>query len=203
MGGSAAISTHNQDLDTFGPLCAGGSCRWLSGKALTRRNLSQRTAFIDPETRIWNVGIAAESERRPGRCGCDQGWLPPHQLRNNNQRTLAPGIQQGLKDAGLNHSDIWVSTKLWSSRHGSKVQSGVVNNLQELGLDYIDLMIMHFPVGSVNGKAEYDYVDVSSILLPSIHSETDLLRRHRKKWKSSSAKAKSATLASPTSTPNN
>jgi diketogulonate reductase-like aldo/keto reductase len=121
----------------------------------------------------------------------------------NNQKALAPGIQQGLKDAGLNRSDIWVSTKLWSSRHGSKVQSGVDNNLQELGLDYIDLMITHFPIGGVNGKAGYDYVDVSSILLPTIHSETDLLRGYGKKRKSPSAKAKSATLASPTSTPSN
>jgi diketogulonate reductase-like aldo/keto reductase len=179
----------------------------LSGKALTRRNLSPKGPLHSSIPRLgfgtWelppnqNAALAVADAIKVGyrHIGCATAY--------NNQRALAPGIQQGLKDAGLDRSDIWVSTKLWSSRHGSKVQSGVDNNLQELVLDDIDLIIMHFPIGSVNGKAEYDYADVSSILLPSIHSETDLLRRHGKKWKSSSAKAKSATLASPTSTPNN
>jgi len=34
-------------------------------------------------------------------------------------------------------------------------------NLDELGLDYLDLALMHFPIGNTNGSAAYDYVDVS------------------------------------------
>jgi diketogulonate reductase-like aldo/keto reductase len=33
-------------------------------------------------------------------------------------------------------------------------------NLAELGLDYVDLTLMHFPVGTVGNKSVYDYVGV-------------------------------------------
>jgi len=32
-------------------------------------------------------------------------------------------------------------------------------NLKELGLDYLDMALMHFPIGNSNGTASYDYVD--------------------------------------------
>lgn len=28
--------------------------------------------------------------------------------------------------------------------------------MQQLGLDYLDMAIMHFPIGTANGKPEYD-----------------------------------------------
>jgi diketogulonate reductase-like aldo/keto reductase len=31
-------------------------------------------------------------------------------------------------------------------------------NLQQLGLDYLDMALMHFPIGTANGKPEYDFV---------------------------------------------
>lgn len=43
-------------------------------------------------------------------------------------------------------------------RHGDKIQSGHEANLQQLGLDYLDMAIMHFPIGTANGKPEYDIV---------------------------------------------
>lgn len=43
-------------------------------------------------------------------------------------------------------------------RHGEKIQSGHEANLQQLGLDYLDMALMHFPIGVANGKPEYDIV---------------------------------------------
>jgi len=43
-------------------------------------------------------------------------------------------------------------------RHGDKVGEGLETNLQQLGLDYLDLSLMHFPIGTVNGKPEYDII---------------------------------------------
>lgn len=43
-------------------------------------------------------------------------------------------------------------------RHGDKIQSGHEANLQQLGLDYLDMAIMHFPIGTANGKSEYDII---------------------------------------------
>jgi diketogulonate reductase-like aldo/keto reductase len=44
-------------------------------------------------------------------------------------------------------------------RHGSKIASGLETNLQQLGLDYLDLSLMHFPIGTANNnKSEYDII---------------------------------------------
>lgn len=32
------------------------------------------------------------------------------------------------------------------------------------GLDYIDMTLMHFPIGQTGGKSSYDYVAVSNYL---------------------------------------
>ncbi|TID19088.1 aldehyde reductase [Venturia nashicola] len=73
-----------------------------------------------------------------------------------NQVAIGKGLAEGLKRTGLNRSEIWVSSKLWSTRHGEKIQSGHEANLQQLGLDYLDMALMHFPIGTANGKPEYD-----------------------------------------------
>ncbi|RDI87949.1 hypothetical protein Vi05172_g1739 [Venturia inaequalis] len=75
-----------------------------------------------------------------------------------NQVAVGKGLAEGLKRTGLNRSEIWVSSKLWSTRHGEKIQSGHEANLQQLGLDYLDMALMHFPIGVANGKPEYDIV---------------------------------------------
>jgi len=75
-----------------------------------------------------------------------------------NQVSIGKGLAEGLKRTGLNRSDIWVTSKLWSTRHGDKIQSGHEINLQQLGLDYLDMALMHFPIGTANGKPEYDII---------------------------------------------
>jgi diketogulonate reductase-like aldo/keto reductase len=43
-------------------------------------------------------------------------------------------------------------------------------NLAELGLDYVDLTLMHFPVGTVGNKSVYDYV---AVCIPHILTSFD------------------------------
>ncbi|KAE9988883.1 hypothetical protein EG328_005593 [Venturia inaequalis] len=76
----------------------------------------------------------------------------------NNQKEVGAGIQLGLQRTGLKRGDLWVTSKIWGNRHGGLVGSGIENNLGELGLEYVDLTLMHFPIGQVGGKSSYDYV---------------------------------------------
>jgi diketogulonate reductase-like aldo/keto reductase len=106
-----------------------------------------------------------------------------------NQDAVGKGIAKALaEDKSIKREHLWVTTKLWATRH-KDVPGGNDINLKQLGLDYIDLALVHFPIGNsqkpktdakgqtilgANGKpetetvAEYDYVEVScySSLLP-------------------------------------
>ncbi|KAF1986391.1 aldo/keto reductase [Aulographum hederae CBS 113979] len=65
-----------------------------------------------------------------------------------NQKEVAEGIKEGMRRAGIGRGELWVTTKIWGNYHGSKIPEGHNVNLAELDLDYIDLVLMHFPVSS-------------------------------------------------------
>ncbi|KAH7386439.1 NADP-dependent oxidoreductase domain-containing protein [Cadophora sp. MPI-SDFR-AT-0126] len=66
-------------------------------------------------------------------------------------------VGEGLKEAfasGIKREDIFVTTKLWSTYH-SRVEQNLDMSLKSLGLDYVDLYLMHWPVAmNPNGNHE-------------------------------------------------
>ncbi|GAB5589080.1 hypothetical protein Unana1_03980 [Umbelopsis nana] len=70
-----------------------------------------------------------------------------------NEDAVGRGIKDGLKEVGLKREDVFVTTKLWSTFHrADDVQKGLDESLANLGLDYIDLYLMHWPVALTPGK---------------------------------------------------
>lgn len=74
-----------------------------------------------------------------------------------NQRDVGKGIADGIKRAGITRKDIWVTSKVWNSKYAHSRRSensftdatshgdprGALSSiLRELGLDYIDLLLM-------------------------------------------------------------
>lgn len=53
-------------------------------------------------------------------------------------------VGQGIKESGIPREQIWVTTKLDNPWH-HRVQEGFDKSLRDLGLDYVDLYLMHFP----------------------------------------------------------
>lgn len=63
-----------------------------------------------------------------------------------NEEMVGQGIKEGLAEAGLNREDLFVTTKLWMSDYGREsVQVAYEASLQRLGLDYVDLYLIHWP----------------------------------------------------------
>ncbi|KAF2430475.1 aldo/keto reductase-like protein [Tothia fuscella] len=56
-------------------------------------------------------------------------------------------VGQGIKDSGVPRSEIWVTTKLDNPWH-KRVQEGINTSLESLGIDYVDLYLMHWPCSS-------------------------------------------------------
>jgi diketogulonate reductase-like aldo/keto reductase len=95
----------------------------------------------------------------------------------NNQREVGAGVRDGIKTAGIRREDVWVITKLWTPKlvpsmtfsaslgtlsnfpirsHNDPTKE-IKNDLVELGLDYVDLYLIHWPMGAQN---IFDHVPV-------------------------------------------
>lgn len=56
-------------------------------------------------------------------------------------------VGEGIRKSGVPRSDIFITGKLWNTHHAPEdVEAGVNKTLQDLGTDYLDLFLMHWPV---------------------------------------------------------
>ncbi|KAL5045730.1 hypothetical protein BDW71DRAFT_198004 [Aspergillus fruticulosus] len=53
-------------------------------------------------------------------------------------------VGQGIKDSGVPREEIWITTKLDNTWH-HRVTDGINSSLKDLGVDYVDLYLMHWP----------------------------------------------------------
>lgn len=62
------------------------------------------------------------------------------------------GVGRAIKASGIPREEIFVTTKLWIQRENGyeNTQKALENSLTRLGLDYVDLYLMHQPFGDVH-----------------------------------------------------
>jgi 2,5-diketo-D-gluconate reductase A len=57
------------------------------------------------------------------------------------------GVGRGLRESGLPRGDVVVTTKVWNSEHGyERTIAACRASLERLGLDHVDLYLIHWPV---------------------------------------------------------
>lgn len=62
------------------------------------------------------------------------------------------GVGKAIKVSGIKREEIFIESKLWCSNFGyEKAKKGIESSLKKLGVDYIDLYILHQPYGDVIG----------------------------------------------------
>lgn len=63
-----------------------------------------------------------------------------------NEEMVGQGIQEGILEAGIQREDLFITSKLWLDHYGKdNVQVGYETSLKLLGLDYLDLYLIHWP----------------------------------------------------------
>ncbi|CAI7613888.1 hypothetical protein PCG10_004572 [Penicillium crustosum] len=71
-----------------------------------------------------------------------------------NENEVGKGIKQAIDAGIIKREDLFVTTKLWCSYH-ARVEEGLQQSLTDLGLDYVDLYLMHWPL-AMNHKGNHN-----------------------------------------------
>ena len=62
-------------------------------------------------------------------------------------------VGRAIRKSGIPREEIFVTSKLWVQDYGyEKGKAGLEQSLEKLGLDYLDLYLLHQPVGDVLGS---------------------------------------------------
>ncbi|MEO0446404.1 MAG: aldo/keto reductase [Verrucomicrobiota bacterium] len=70
-------------------------------------------------------------------CACDYG----------NEEEVGQGLRQVMEEKRAARDDLWVTSKLWNTYHqADHVRPACERTLRDLGLDELDLYLVHFPI---------------------------------------------------------
>lgn len=59
-------------------------------------------------------------------------------------------VDRAIRDSGIPREEVFITTKLWPQDYAAEdAPAGIDRSLELLGVDYIDLMLLHQPYGKV------------------------------------------------------
>lgn len=65
------------------------------------------------------------------------------------------GVGRGIAASNIKREDLFIATKLWNDQHGHDITKiAFEQSLDKLGLDYVDLYLIHWPVPKVDRFVE-------------------------------------------------
>ena len=64
-----------------------------------------------------------------------------------NEAEVGLGIKKVLEAGLVKREELWVTSKLWNTYHRKEhVRAACLRTLKDLGVDYLDLYLIHFPI---------------------------------------------------------
>jgi D-xylose reductase len=70
-------------------------------------------------------------------CACDYG----------NEAEIGAGLKAAIEERHCRREELWITSKLWNTYHSAEhVRPALERSLRDLGLEYLDLYLIHFPI---------------------------------------------------------
>jgi len=117
----------------------------------------QLTIQLSDAHRIPQVGLGVwqasnEDARAAVRVALQEGYrhVDTASIYGNEE-----GVGEGLRDAGTPREQVFLTTKIWNDAHGFDTATAALEaSLKRLKVDYVDLLLIHWPAPSQNNYVE-------------------------------------------------
>lgn len=117
----------------------------------------QLTIQLSDAQRIPQVGLGVwqasnEDARAAVRVALQEGYrhVDTASIYGNEE-----GVGEGLRDAGTPREQVFLTTKIWNDAHGfDSATAALEASLKRLKVDYVDLLLIHWPAPSQNNYVE-------------------------------------------------
>ncbi len=64
-----------------------------------------------------------------------------------NEAEIGHAIRDAIREGDVTRKDLWITSKLWCNAHGrGNVEPALRKTLADLGLEYLDLYLVHWPI---------------------------------------------------------
>jgi diketogulonate reductase-like aldo/keto reductase len=64
----------------------------------------------------------------------------------DNEKAIGEGVKKAIASNLVKREDLFITTKVWCTFHHNPIE-GLKLSLNDLGLDYADLVLVHWPTG--------------------------------------------------------
>lgn len=71
------------------------------------------------------------------------------------EEAIGNAVRRAISEGLVTREELWITTKIWPTFH-DRVSEGLDKSLKLLGMDYVDLLLIHWPV-ALEGDLENDY----------------------------------------------
>lgn len=87
-----------------------------------------------------------------------------------NEKEIGSALKDAIDAGDVKREDLWITSKLWNSEHEKNVVvSALQRRLDDFGLDYLDLYLIHWPVATkrnvVFAREGSDFLNLEEIRL--------------------------------------